>query len=325
MLNNRDMQLIALVNNEGVIEDVLYANFLMAEKGQLFVYSLGESMVVELLHFFSLVKQKKGLHHDIYAVEGQAYRIVGFQLHDAYLLSVAIYYEEVLINELMKLNSESVNRIRTIEKEKAKASWQRNSDMYEEITHLNNELVNAQRLITKINGELSQKNKLLQEASFRDHLTNLYNRLYLKTKFQELASLQARHQYPITIVMIDLNNFKEVNDTFGHDKGDELLVTFAEEGKRLVRENYDYFFRLGGDEFLIIMVDCVIEDALKVCERLDLTFRNYTDISSLAYGAVALDVNVQNELEYYIIEADKRMYANKSKKKREDNSLDFLV
>jgi diguanylate cyclase (GGDEF)-like protein len=105
----------------------------------------------------------------------------------------------------------------------------------------------------------------LEELSQRDALTHLYNRRYLLHRLEaELARLRRGHA--LSVVMIDLDRFKRVNDRQGHVSGDALLVNLSEALVGAVRET-DVVGRYGGDEFLILLPDTQIEDAQLVADR----------------------------------------------------------
>lgn len=91
--------------------------------------------------------------------------------------------------------------------------------------------------------------------SERDHLTGTYNRRAVEQSFQKIAQTCSNQNQKLGIIMMDLNNFKTVNDTYGHHKGDELLVHIAAILNEHVKKN-DVVARWGGDEFLILVPDC---------------------------------------------------------------------
>jgi diguanylate cyclase (GGDEF)-like protein len=104
--------------------------------------------------------------------------------------------------------------------------------------------------------------------AYYDCLTGLPNRLFFTERLKELLSRSKRRSQKGAIFFLDLDNFKNINDTLGHAYGDELLKKVAEKLKISVRE-YDIVARLGGDEFVIILVDMDgIEDVVYVGERL---------------------------------------------------------
>lgn len=91
--------------------------------------------------------------------------------------------------------------------------------------------------------------------SEKDPLTNTYNRRTVEQSFQKIAQTYKKENQKVGIIMMDLNNFKGINDTYGHHKGDELLIHLASILNNSVKKN-DVVARWGGDEFLILVPDC---------------------------------------------------------------------
>lgn len=96
---------------------------------------------------------------------------------------------------------------------------------------------------------------LVQYYSEKDPLTNIYNRRTLEQSFPKLAMACKKEEKKLGIIMLDLNNFKEINDSFGHQIGDEVLVHVASILEELRRKD-DCVARWGGDEFVILVPDC---------------------------------------------------------------------
>jgi len=114
--------------------------------------------------------------------------------------------------------------------------------------------------------ELVDANRKLREQSLRDPLTRLYNRRYLMERLDaELA--RVRRGRSLSVVMVDLDRFKRVNDDTGHTRGDALLVELAEGLAASVRE-VDVVGRYGGDEFVAILPDTAVEAAEAVAARI---------------------------------------------------------
>jgi GGDEF domain-containing protein len=99
---------------------------------------------------------------------------------------------------------------------------------------------------------LELKNRLLYEQAVRDSLTGLYTRAYLARRLHEEMSHYRRHQRPFSLIMLDLDHFKEINDTMGHLVGDRVLQMVAQAIRKVLREG-DVPARYGGDEFLVLL------------------------------------------------------------------------
>jgi len=107
----------------------------------------------------------------------------------------------------------------------------------------------------------------LRESSLRDAMTGLYNRRFLEEYATTLIAISQRRKSSFSVLMLDLDYFKQVNDTFGHEAGDKVLKTLAETLLKSVRSS-DMVIRYGGEEFLIILMDMVAEGAAKVAENI---------------------------------------------------------
>jgi len=103
-------------------------------------------------------------------------------------------------------------------------------------------------------------------AALVDALTGLYNRRYLETHLAGLLAQAAERSDPLSLMVLDIDHFKSINDTWGHDAGDEVLRAFAQRVKAGVREA-DLVCRLGGEEFVVIMPDAEQRYAASIAER----------------------------------------------------------
>jgi len=107
----------------------------------------------------------------------------------------------------------------------------------------------------------------LRESSLRDAMTGLYNRRFLEEYASTLIATSQRRQSPFSVLMLDLDYFKQVNDTFGHEAGDKVLKTLAETMVKSVRMS-DMVIRYGGEEFLIVLLDTGAEVAMDIAEKI---------------------------------------------------------
>jgi diguanylate cyclase (GGDEF)-like protein len=114
--------------------------------------------------------------------------------------------------------------------------------------------------------ELAAINSALETLSVTDGLTGLFNHKHLmETLANELARAQ-RHKHSLSILMIDVDHFKEYNDRFGHQMGDKLLADIAAIFKQTAR-SIDYAARYGGDEFLLLLHEVAADDAMQLADR----------------------------------------------------------
>jgi len=131
--------------------------------------------------------------------------------------------------------------------------------------------------------EVRRLMETLRESSLRDPMTGLNNRRFLEEFIDSLTASVRRKQAHVAIMMLDLDHFKMVNDTYGHDTGDAVLKTVASVIKNSVRAA-DIVVRYGGEEFLVVLQDTTSQFALKIAEQI----RSSVENLSITHGAVVL-------------------------------------
>jgi diguanylate cyclase (GGDEF)-like protein len=127
-----------------------------------------------------------------------------------------------------------------------------------------------QVLIKRLRRQLAEKqghSHILRNLAMVDALTGLYNRRFAEQRLAAEVARSARKGHPLTVVLLDLNNFKQINDTHGHPAGDLVLQEFAACLNRVIREG-DLAVRMGGDEFLLVLPECNLEQLHLVLDRL---------------------------------------------------------
>jgi two-component system, cell cycle response regulator len=159
--------------------------------------------------------------------------------------------------------------------------------------------------------ELVEQTQRLENQLFEDPLTRLYNRRFLFSQLEALASGARRHGRPLAVAMVDLDGFKAVNDTHGHEAGDEVLIAAAEALQRALRAE-DVLGRLGGEEFLALLPDTDADAAARTSERLRAAV-------AAAGGPVAVTASVgwavledAEEPDAVVRRADSALYAAKA-------------
>ncbi len=113
----------------------------------------------------------------------------------------------------------------------------------------------------------------LKQQSIRDPLTNLFNRRYMEETLDREFSRAARHKRPLSVILMDFDNFKTFNDQHGHDAGDVLLKEFGRSLQRQVRGE-DVACRFGGEEFLLILAETNLEDACRRANQIREEMKN---------------------------------------------------
>jgi diguanylate cyclase (GGDEF)-like protein len=182
-------------------------------------------------------------------------------------------------------------------------------------------LQNLLTIVTEKYDYFTSYQKSLIEENFqkaiKDNLTGLYNRAYLEDIGEKLLAEAKREDLVVAVVFIDLNNFKSVNDIYGHDNGDKVLKEVAEELKKSFR-SYDIIVRYSGDEFIVMLKmsknskNCDIKNLLDLIDnRIKERLKKYN--VSISYGIATTDESF--DLNKLIELADIRMYEDKKRKK----------
>jgi diguanylate cyclase (GGDEF)-like protein len=162
--------------------------------------------------------------------------------------------------------------------------------------------------------------EVFRQLAMFDPLTALYNRRFAEQRLKTEIARSERKGLSMIVVLLDLNDFKRINDTYGHQAGDKVLKEFAKQLNRSTRGS-DLAARWGGDEFLMLLVDCEVDQLSRVLVRLE-GFK--VDVNgkelpiSVAAGWKAYESG--NQILDLIEEADRKLYLNKKivKKQKQD-------
>lgn len=153
----------------------------------------------------------------------------------------------------------------------------------------------------------------LQEQAIRDPLTGLYNRRYLYQRLEQEFARARRENQPISFAMVDIDHFKKVNDTFGHQAGDIVLQKLATQLLSRTRIG-DIVCRYGGEEFLVVLPNITAEKAYQIAERWRKLFLGatmpleYTDVKATVSCGISVFPVHGNTTEELIAVADKALY-----------------
>ncbi|MFW6382302.1 MAG: HD domain-containing phosphohydrolase [Bacillota bacterium] len=173
--------------------------------------------------------------------------------------------------------------------------------------------------------ERKEKEKEIKNLLYRDPLTNLFNRRYME---EEIKRLDTKRQLPISIIMLDVNGLKVINDSLGHEKGDELLIKTADILSKAVRDE-DILARYGGDEFAILLPQTNKKESDKIIKRIDSECQktvNNEFIVSLGIGS-ATKTEINENIFDTLKKADDNMYQNKlmSSESRKHEIVEGLI
>lgn len=164
--------------------------------------------------------------------------------------------------------------------------------------------------------KLNQLVRMLAQRAQIDGLTGLWNRAAFDRRWAEEYSRAARHGHPLSLVLLDIDHFKSINDTFGHPAGDAVLVGLAKLLTRELRTN-DVACRYGGEEFAVIMPDTGTNPARQTCERLRAALeavawpRHPERKVTMSIGCVGCDQVPSVSAERWLELVDQNLYAGK--------------
>ncbi|WP_449369805.1 diguanylate cyclase domain-containing protein [Thiomonas sp.] len=184
-------------------------------------------------------------------------------------------YNARMEDRLEKLqHSQEWNEIRMLVQEvldDSRHMQQRSGELGVHLAEAQRQAQAAQERIRSLEGELEQVSQQLQE----DPLTGALNRRGLDAEFSRMQARLTRQGQPLTVALLDLDHFKAVNDTHGHDTGDAVLRALVALAKRLIRPS-DRVARMGGEEFMLLLPDTPVQQSLVVVQRLLRAFSEQT-------------------------------------------------
>ncbi len=173
--------------------------------------------------------------------------------------------------------------------------------------------------ILELERSLRKANEEIKRLSITDPLTNCYNRGYLMEHLPKEIKRAIRYKHLLSLAITDIDHFKRVNDTYGHQAGDKVLKYFVELIISSIR-NSDWVARYGGEEFVVVIPETGIDGAVEMAERLRKTVASTgIDIGdkkiniTASFGIACFDPNKTEEItpDYLINEADRMLYEAK--------------
>ena len=178
--------------------------------------------------------------------------------------------------------------------------------------------LNTGKRILRLERSLKKANDEIKILSITDPLTGSYNRRYLSESFPKEINRARRYSHPLSVILCDIDHFKRVNDTYGHETGDQVLKAFANCITESIRQDVDWLARYGGEEFVEVLPETDTEGALTVAERLrGLVSQSVTEAHGNAvritasFGVTGFDPAIRDEgisSTAMLNEADKRLY-----------------
>jgi len=177
--------------------------------------------------------------------------------------------------------------------------------------------VNSGRRIAELHREIEAKNLILQQLALTDSLTNLPNRRAIEEWGRRQLTGALRHKFPFWVVMVDVDKFKYVNDTFGHDAGDVVLREIADIIRRNTRQS-DICGRIGGDEFVVVLtysdqdgVKIAVERIREQVEKHRFEFRGQEVYVTTSIGIAGIRPGQDPDFGRMMVQADVGLYSAK--------------
>ena len=175
--------------------------------------------------------------------------------------------------------------------------------------------------VLQAKADLEEANRTLSRVALLDGLTGVPNRRSMDEMLENAWRRAVRNRTPLSLILIDIDHFKEFNDTFGHVAGDRCLVRVANEMRGTLRRPDDFLARYGGEEFLAFPASAPVEAALGLAERLRLLVEQLSvDIPSseevarvtISAGVAGVDSVPEGSVTDLIESADRALYAAKA-------------
>lgn len=174
--------------------------------------------------------------------------------------------------------------------------------------------------ITRILGELEDQNKQLTELSINDGLTKVRNRRFFNDTYPNLWQKAIEQSSWISVILLDIDHFKSVNDNYGHLSGDQCLIKTAQHLKEIVTRPNDIICRYGGEEFIIVLLDTSPEAACQVAERLrqqinakPVAYDQHNIALSASFGVAGTRPEAGQAAEALLARCDHALYQSKDR------------
>lgn len=186
---------------------------------------------------------------------------------------------------------------------------------------LNKYVKETDKIIQQATEEIRAKNELLEKLSITDELTHLKNRRAFNNLFEKDCTLAYREKLYINFAMLDIDNFKKINDTFGHVAGDLCLKKLAETMQSLFTRRTDDLFRIGGEEFVVYFLSkertdfySILEELRKRVENTELNYQDKVIKFTISIGGVS-EIPQDQNCKNIVLKADENLYIAKNEGK----------
>jgi two-component system chemotaxis response regulator CheY len=178
------------------------------------------------------------------------------------------------------------------------------------------------RRITHVETSLRASNRENRRLAVTDPLTGANNLRYLMKYLPRELARSRRYAHPMAVLSCDIDGFKQINDRFGHEAGNELLRAFVARSESCLRQETDWLARVGGDEFMIVLPETSVHGANRVAQKLRHTYSQYpvsTHAGPVSFTAsvgvtaveAAHEIESVSRIEHLLRAADRGLYASK--------------
>ncbi|HEY5716279.1 MAG TPA: GGDEF domain-containing protein, partial [Psychromonas sp.] len=182
------------------------------------------------------------------------------------------------------------------------------------------------RKIKERTHKIERSKEILQNVAFKDNLTDIFNRHYLFERSVSLFNRSREFNEPLSLLLIDIDHFKKINDNYGHLVGDNILKYFVATIQKILRAD-DLFVRYGGEEFVVLLPKVNIDESLIVAEKLRLSVEQ----NSYQQKGVNISITISiggsqyhhdETLEKLISRADLALYSAKANGRNQVQKMD---
>ncbi|MGE4496815.1 MAG: diguanylate cyclase [Deferribacterales bacterium] len=302
-------EVFSMINGEADIEDITDA-FLGAMSKQLIKNDKRLSTLTEFVEsLFKKVlstqdKMSDNLEDNIRFVEEDINQ-------DRELMSNAEEIEQILREEGIVFPGKPFTKFMEAFDSKLAGKKDKLESMTESYSKIETELTEYKKEVAQLNENIRK----YRQETITDHLTGLNNRKYMDIKLAEEIVRFGRHGQPFCILLMDIDNFKKINDVYGHIVGDQVIKHLGGVVKAHVRKS-DFSFRYGGEEFLVLLLNTDIENAVRIAEQIrskvettNFTLKDKTFVITVTIG-VAQYMEGES-VESLLERADKNLYNGK--------------
>lgn len=180
------------------------------------------------------------------------------------------------------------------------------------LKHLHRHLKLTNGQLTELQQELMVKNQDLEKLSITDKLTDIYNRHKLDAVLKDQVAVALRYKRPMSVILFDLDHFKQVNDRYGHQTGDQVLQVFSSLVSETIRAS-DVFGRWGGEEFMLVCPETKAEHAAELAQKIIrlIAQQPFEQGFSQTVSAGVAEVKSGQSVDALITECDQKLYQAK--------------